>query len=221
MSPKMSPILISGWASDLDLWAQGRILSYGDLLPDPNGIWERYPELQEAAEIVAWSMGTLALLRNSARKPLGQVWHLVCPIADYCHPSTGWSTQAVELTKQGILADSRGTLLQFAALMGACEPELQDRWLARALRYSPQDLAVGLDYLKDKTATEFPEDLESVHLYFGEQDQVVPLAQEKLFPQAMPSTVVKGAGHWLGEFGHPQGVPLQWIFRDCGTRFPR
>jgi pimeloyl-ACP methyl ester carboxylesterase len=196
----MSPIFISGWASDIDLWVPGRTLSYGDLLPEPDGIWERFPELREAEEIVAWSMGTLALLRNAHRKPKGQVWRLVCPIADYCHKSTGWSKQAVELTKQGILADTRATLVQFAALMGPCEPELQERWLAKALKYSPQDLAVGLDYLKDKTVVEFPEDLENIHLYFGERDQVVPIAQMELFPGAMPRSVVKGAGHWLGEF---------------------
>ncbi|MDR2580224.1 MAG: hypothetical protein LBC85_04440 [Fibromonadaceae bacterium] len=197
-------VWISGWASDVSVWENEiyerfpghshRFIDYFDLLPEPDDFWDNNPRIGEAGLVVGWSMGTLALLRNLHKKPSEQKWLLICPVADFCVDGC-WSLAAVKAMKRGVLENTEQTLMAFSALMGETSKEKRERWLGNALKYSPKQLAQGLDYLMQKKA-ECNSAL-NVEFIFGEKDKVVPLAQKELFPSAR---VCENQGHWIDEF---------------------
>jgi pimeloyl-ACP methyl ester carboxylesterase len=201
---------VSGWASDVSVWEDEiyerfpnfshRFVDYFDLLPNPDDFWDRNPRVGEAGLVVGWSMGTLALLRNLSKKPEGQKWILLCPIADFCADGC-WQRSAVRATRQGILENTEQTLASFSNLMGEniSKPE-REKWVENAMRYSPKQLAMGLDYLMEErafvgaycnTPLQTP-----IRFIFGERDRIVPLAQKKLF-KGQSVKVCEGLGHWM------------------------
>ena len=198
---------VSGWASDISLWENRiyehfpnfshRFVDYFDLLPTPDelrGIWE-------AGLVVGWSMGTLALLRNLHKMQKGQKLVLICPIADFCAKGC-WQPSALRATKQGILQNTEQTLMSFSALMGNMEKEERQKWVENAMRYSPKQLADGLDYLMQNKA-DISGPLSNAKLIFGGQDKVVPLAQKELFSNFCHKesiVVCEDLGHWLLDF---------------------
>jgi len=192
---------VSGWASDISLWEDEiyerfpnfshRFVDYFDLLPEPN--------IGKAGLVVGWSMGTLVLMRNLHKISNEQKLILVCPIADFCAKGC-WSLSAVKATKQGILQNTEQTLMSFSALMGNVKKEERERWVQNAMRYSPKQLADGLDYLMKEKAN-VSELGSNIKLLFGEQDKVVPLAQKELFSSHKENIVVcENSGHWLMDF---------------------
>jgi len=198
---------VSGWASDISLWENRiyerfsnfshRFVDYFDLLQNPDelsGIWE-------AGLVVGWSMGTLAILRNLHKMQKEQKLILICPIADFCAKGC-WQPSALRATKQGILQNAEQTLMSFSALMGNIEKEERQKWVENAMRYSPKQLAVGLDYLMQKKA-DISALGSNVKLIFGGQDKVVPLAQKELFSDFCHKesiVVCEDLGHWLLDF---------------------
>lgn len=207
----MASILwISGWASDISQWESEicarfpghahAYLDYRHLLPDPDTLWQRHPELAQADHLIAWSQGTLALLRQIGHKPEHQRWTLLTPIADFCAPGIGWPRRTVQRMAKQIQSDPRTTLEQFSALMGPAAPATRAAWLDRALAYSPADLAQGLDYLADLQVP--PESITAldparIQCLWGSADQVVPPAQSQLFAPAIPARTLADLGHWL------------------------
>jgi len=200
---------VSGWASDISLWENSiydsfpnfshRFVDYFDLLPAPDEFWDNNRGIGEAGIIVGWSMGTLALLRNLHKIQKEQKLVLVCPIADFCAKDC-WPLSALRTTKQGILQNTEQTLMSFSALMGNMKKEEREKWVENAMRYSPKQLAEGLDYLMQKKAN-VSELGSNAKLIFGWQDKVVPLAQKELFSSNKESIVVcEDFGHWLLDY---------------------
>jgi len=196
---------VSGWASDISIWENRiyeqfpnfshRFVDYFDLLPNPDEL----RGIGEASVVVGWSMGTLALLRNLPKIRKEQKLILVCPIADFCAKGC-WQPSALRATKQGVLQNTEQTLMSFSALMGNMEKEDREKWVENAMRYSPNQLAEGLDYLMQKKA-----DISAIgsnaKLIFGGGDKVVPLAQKELFSSYKESIVVcEDFGHWLPDY---------------------
>ncbi|MDR0516921.1 MAG: hypothetical protein LBH25_07755 [Fibromonadaceae bacterium] len=201
---------VSGWASDISIWENKiyenfpnfshRFIDYFDLLPNPDDFWDNNPRVAEAGVVVGWSMGTLALLRNLSKKRIEQKWILLCPIADFCAEGC-WSLSALRATKQGVLENTEQTLMSFSAMMGDMPNEQREEWVKNAMRYSPKQLAEGLDYLAKKKAEFKGQNVANIELIFGEKDKVVPLAQKELFLELFPSGVsaktCEDTGHLL------------------------
>jgi len=197
---------VSGWASDFSVWENSlyeqfpnhshRFIDYFDLLPNPDDFWDNNPRVAGSGTVVGWSMGTLALLRNLHKKNPEQKWILLCPIANFCADGC-WSAAAVRATRQGILDNTEKTLMSFSALMGDMLKEDREKWVENALKYSPNQLAAGLDYLQTTTAK--PCEAQNVELVFGEKDKVVPIAQKELFSELFPEFPVRveNMGHFL------------------------
>jgi len=194
---------VSGWASDISIWEDEiyerfplshRFVDYWDLVSDcPDDFWDKNPRIAESQTIVGWSMATLALLRNLHKKPAEQKWVLICPIADFCGKGC-WKPSAVRAA----------TPASFAALMDDAPKEESEKWVENAMRYSPKQLAAGLDYLIEKKAdfAKIPSNGLNIELIFGKKDRVVPLAQKELFAPLLAQTGVKitvceNLGHWL------------------------
>jgi pimeloyl-ACP methyl ester carboxylesterase len=202
---------VSGWASDISLWENSiyerfpsfshRFVDYFDLLPNPDEFWDNNRRVGAAALVVGWSLGTLALLRNLHKMPVEQKLVLVCPIANFCAKGC-WQLSAVRATKQGILQNTEQTLMSFSALMGNMEKEEREKWVENAMRYSPNQLAIGLDYLMQKKA-DISGLASNAKLIFGEQDRVVPLVQKELFSSSFNKenvVVCENSGHWLPDY---------------------
>jgi hypothetical protein len=199
---------VSGWASDISVWEDSiyekfpsfshRFIDYYDLVfAEPDDIFSM--RIAEAGIVVGWSMGTLALLRNLQKKAQQQKWILLCPIADFCAEGC-WTASAVKATKQGILQNTEQTLLSFSELMGNIPREEREKWVENAMRYSPKQLAMGLDYMMQKKADISKPD-SNIKLIFGEQDRIVPLAQKQLFISAgWQVKVCERLQHWIGNF---------------------
>jgi len=169
-------------------------VDYFDLLPDPDEL----RGIGEASIVVGWSMGTLALLRNLQKINKEQKLILVCPIADFCAKGC-WQPSALRATKHGILQNTEQTLMSFSALMGHKEKADREKWVENAMRYSPKQLAEGLDYLTQKANVSALGS--NAKLIFGEQDKVVPLAQKELFSSHKEALVVcENLGHWLPDY---------------------
>ena len=192
----------SGWASDVSVWEDEiyerfpnfshRFVDYFDLIS--------YDEIIPKSGIaIGWSMGTLALLQNLDKKPLEQKWILVCPIADFCAEGC-WPLSAVRATRQGILQNTKQTLMSFSAMMGDVQKEEREKWVENAMRYSPKQLAQGLDYLMQKKVDLTLKETKNIELIFGEKDKIVPLAQKKLFPESISAKVCENLGHWLLDY---------------------
>jgi len=198
---------VSGWACDISVWKDKIrkqfpkyshcFVKYGDLISgdSPDDFWDKNPRVAKAGIVVGWSMGTLALLRNLHKKPKGQKWILVCPIADFCAPGC-WPRHSVKST----------TLTAFFALMCDVPEKERKACLENALRYSPEQLEAGLGYLMRKKAnfTELSESLD-IKLIFGGQDRVVPLAQKRAFApllkkKGLQVETFKNLGHWLPDY---------------------
>jgi len=194
---------VSGWASDISIWEDEiyerfplshRFVDYWDLVSGcPDDFWDKNPRIAESQTVVGWSMATLALLRNLHKKPAEQKWILICPIADFCGKGC-WKPSAVRAT----------TPANFSALMGDVPKEESEKWVENAMRYSPQQLAAGLDYLIEKKAdfTKISGNGLNIELIFGKEDRVVPLAQKELFAPLLAQTgvqitVCENLGHWL------------------------
>ena len=202
---------ISGWGSDISIWENEiyehfpnfshRFIDYFDLLPNPDDFWDSNPRLAEAGIVAGWSMGTLALLRNLSKKPKEQKWVLICPIADFC---ACWPSAAVRATKQGILKNTEQTLMSFFDLMGCVSKEEKEKWVASAMRYSPKQLAAGLDYLMQNKAFNSCSHLNfnNIELIFGKKDKVTPLAQKELFSSFSDKKIMvcENSGHWLPDY---------------------
>jgi hypothetical protein len=212
---------VSGWASDISAWESEiyeqfpnyshRFIDYFDFLPNPDDFWDKNPRIAEASAVVGWSMGPLALLRNLHKKPPEQKWFLLSPIADFC--AEGCSpAAAVRAMRQGILENTEKTLMSFSALMGDMQREDREKWVECALRYSPKQLAAGLDYLQTATAVgatprgcpavaqkDTKNNAQNIELIFGEKDQVAPIAQKELFSRLFPefSSRVEDTGHFF------------------------
>jgi len=212
---------VSGWASDISLWENSiyerfpnfshRFVDYFDLLPDPDelgGIWE-------SSIVVGWSMGTLVLLRNLHKIREEQKLILICPIADFCAKGC-WQLSALRATKQGILQNTEQTLMSFSALMGNMEKEEREKWVENAMRYSPKQLADGLDYLMQKKAN-ISVPCSNVKFIFGEQDKVVPLAQKELFSSFSKESIAvcEDLGHWLPDYLET----IFYITHQCSSIF--
>jgi hypothetical protein len=196
---------VSGWASDISIWEDEiyerfplshRFVDYWDLISDcPDNFWDKNPRIAESQTIVGWSMATLALLRNLHKKPAEQKWILICPIADFCGKGC-WKPAAVRAA----------TPASFSALMGNTPKEEKEKWVENAMRYSPQQLAAGLDYLIEKKVdfTGIPSKGSNIKLLFGKEDRIVPLAQKELFAPLLATgaqiTVCESLGHWLLDY---------------------
>ena len=197
---------VSGWASDISIWEDEiyehfpfshRFVDYWDLISDcPDNFWDNNPRIAESQTIVGWSMATLALLRNLHKKPAEQKWILICPIADFCGNGC-WQPTTIRAT----------TPTGFSALMGKIPKEERAKWVENAMRYSPKQLAAGLDYLIEKKVdfTEIPSNGLNIKLVFGKEDRIVPLAQKELFTPLLVQldvqiTVCENLGHWLMDY---------------------
>jgi len=202
---------VSGWASDISLWESSiyerfpnfshRFVDYFDLLPAPDEFWDNNRGIGEAGLVVGWSLGTLALLRNLHRIQKEQKLVLVCPIANFCAEGC-WQLSALRATKRGILQNTEQTLMSFSALMvGNMKKEEREKWVENAMRYSPKQLAVGLDYLMQKKA-DVSVSRSNTKLIFGGQDKVVPLAQKDLFSSFHKESIAvcENLGHWLPDY---------------------
>jgi len=200
---------VSGWASDISIWEDEiyehfpnfshRFVDYLDLLSSEDIVLK-------SEIIVGWSMGTLALMRNLDQKPKEQRWILVCPIADFCAPGC-WSRAAVKALRLGIkvtrdylprVAANATSLTSFSVLFGDSVPkEKKEQWLENAMRYSPEQLVAGLDYLMQKKADLSAANVNELEFLFGAQDKIVPLAQKELFPSGK---ICENLGHWLPDY---------------------
>lgn len=200
-------VWVSGWASDISLWRptiQERFsgythtfIDYEHLLPDPELALRQHTELAQARYVIAWSLGTLALWRSIAIPQGSAQWTLITPFAHFCAPHIGWPQRTVQRMARQILQNPQATLESFAQLMGPAPAETQQRWLQRALRYSPQQLAFGLEYLAQQKATPSPSD--SVHCLWGSADLVAPSAHQQQL-HGFPNRIVSGAGHWICDY---------------------
>jgi len=184
---------ISGWASDISIWED----EIYERFPDYKHCFLGYSDLTSSSEfvvpkseiVVGWSMGTLVLLRNLHKKQKEQKWILVCPIADFCTAGC-WPQAAVQATTPKI----------FSALMGKIPENEKEKWLENAMRYSAEQLALGLNYLAQKKA-DLSVPCQNVELLFGKQDRVVPLAQKELFlATGWRIHVFENLGHWLPDY---------------------
>ncbi len=185
---------ISGWASDISIWEDEicerfpgyshRFVGYSDLISSEEFV------VPKSEIVVGWSMGTLVLLRNLHKKPKEQKWILVCPIADFCAAGC-WPHKAVSATTPKI----------FSALMGKISEIEKEKWLENAMRYSPKQLALGLDYLAQNKA-DLTMPCQNVELLFGKQDKIVPLAQKELFlsGSGWRIHIFENLGHWLPDY---------------------
>ncbi|MDR1812435.1 MAG: hypothetical protein LBQ87_06395 [Candidatus Fibromonas sp.] len=191
---------VSGWASDISIWEDEiykrfpdfshRFVDYWDLISADS---DEIPGIGRAGIVVGWSMGTLALLRNLSQKPKEQRWILVCPIADFC---ACWPRAAVRAT----------TPKSFSDLMDDVPKEEREKWLENAMRYSPEQLTAGLNYLIQKKADLSAANINELEFLFGAKDKIVPLAQKELFPSGK---VYENLGHWLPDyFGEIYGMVL-------------
>jgi len=204
---------IAGWASDITPWqneiaqryptAEHLFLNYADLLPNPDTLWERNPALAQVDHIVAWSMGTLALLRSCPARPATQRWTLIAPIASFCAPGIGWRHRVVELTARQLQVDPATCLANFAIRMGTISDTTRQTWEHCALRHPPEALVQGLMYLANQNAN-----IEQITTLLtprntlcirGTNDTVVLPNQQQLFPSKVPYRLLNNAGHWLGD----------------------
>ncbi|MDR2732920.1 MAG: alpha/beta hydrolase [Fibromonadaceae bacterium] len=198
---------VSGWASDISIWEDciyERFPNFSHRFVDYYDLIDGDLKLPESEFIIGWSMGTLALLKKLPEKAKEQKWILVCPIADFCAEGC-WQPSALRATKRGILENTEQTLMSFSALMGNVPNEEREKWVENAMRYSPKQLAIGLDYLLE---ARFIAPLNSntidsnIKFIFGEKDKIVPLAQKELFSSVANEqiTVYENLGHWLPDY---------------------
>ena len=170
---------VSGWASDISIWEaeiyerfpnySHRFIDYFDLVEAD------FYVMPESEIVVGWSLGTLALLKNLDKKIKEQKWILVCPIVDFC---ACWRPAVVRAT----------TLESFSKLLG--DVDGKDKWMESALRYSPEQLNAGLEFL---VKTQVNVDGANIHAFFGSHDQIIPLQQ-------CEGTVCENLGHWLPDY---------------------
>ncbi len=197
---------ISGWASDISIWEDEirerfpdythRFVGYSDLISSEEFV------VPKSEIVIGWSMGTLALLRNLHKKPKEQKWILVCPIADFCAAGC-WPRVVMKIATncwpQAVVRAMTPKI--FSALMGKIPKIEKEKWLENAMRYSPKQLALGLDYLVQKKA-DLTVPCQNVSLLFGKRDKIVPLAQKNLF---LPGAgwqihIFENLGHWLPDY---------------------
>ncbi|MCL2283349.1 MAG: hypothetical protein FWC26_08540 [Fibromonadales bacterium] len=179
---------VSGWASDISIWEDEiyerfpdyshRFIDYFELVESDFNV------MPESEIVVGWSLGTLALLNNLDRKAEEQKWILVCPITDFC---ACWRPAEVMAT----------TLESFAALLG--DVDGKDKWMENAMRYSPEQLRAGLEFLVKTHVSVETDNYPSlqcdatIHAFFGAQDKIVPIKQ-------CEGTVCENLGHWLPDY---------------------
>jgi len=174
---------VSGWASDISIWEDEiyehfpnyshRFIDYYNLVSADFDI------VPESEIVVGWSLGTLALLNNLSKKIKEQKWILVCPITNFC---AHWPPAVVRAT----------TPKSFCTMLGDVPKEEKEKWLENAMRYSPEQLRAGLDFLIETKIAQNVEPDNYLSLHFGTEDKIVPAGTH--------GTVYDGLGHWLPDY---------------------
>ena|GEM_PF-2095153 len=181
---------VSGWASDISIWENEiyeRFPSYSHRFIDYYDLVRADFDINPESEIVVgWSLGTLALLKNLSKKIEEQKWILVCPITDFC---ACWRPAVIRAT----------TLESFAALLG--DVEGKEKWQENALRYSPEQLNAGLEFLV-KTKIDLNDSLQNITFISGTKDKIIPQPQCK-------GMICENLGHWLPDYILFSIFPLQ------------
>lgn len=208
-------VWLSGWASDLSIWeddlsevksnAGHQFVSFPEVIKNSDDLYQSIPELAKADCVVAWSLGTLALMRSAKKRPKGQRWILLAPIVDFCNEASGWPVKNVMLMAKQITKIPRSTLENFVELMGPCDDEIRENWMETALQMNSETLAFGLEYLKNNKIEEPLEDRGPTEIYFGREDQVVTPEMVKLAVPFLPFAQI----HERPKSGHfPQTLIL-------------
>ncbi|MCL2259938.1 MAG: hypothetical protein FWC15_01130 [Fibromonadales bacterium] len=177
---------VSGWASDISIWETEiyeRFPSYSHRFIDYFDLVEAdFFVMPESEIVVGWSLGTLALLKNLDKKVKEQKWILVCPIIDFC---ACWRPAVVRAT----------TLESFGKLLG--DVDGKDKWMESALRYSPEQLNAGLEFLVQTHVNletdNYLQDDANIHAFFGTHDKIIPLQQ-------CEGIACENLGHWLPDY---------------------
>lgn len=201
---------LSGWASDLNIWeddlsevetaAAHEFIPYSKIMENPDHLYQSIPGLAKAETVVAWSLGTLALMRSAAKRPQGQRWILLAPIVDFCNEASGWNSKNVMLMIKQVVKIPRSTLENFMELMGPCDEEIQEAWMNTALQMNLEKLALGLEYLKDNRVETPLADGGPTEIHFGREDQVVTPEMVKLAQAMLPFATINErpkSGHWV------------------------
>ncbi len=201
---------LSGWASDLSIWedelseaeaaANHEFISFSKIIENPDNLYQSIPGLAKADTVVAWSLGTLALMRSASKRPQGQRWILLAPVVDFCNETSGWNSKNMMLMAKQVVKIPRSTLENFMELMGPCDEEIQKAWLNTALQMNLEKLALGLEYLKDKRVETPLADMGPTEIHFGREDQVVTPEMVKLTEAVLPFAVINErpkSGHWV------------------------
>jgi len=195
---------IAGWASDLSPWEKDLVhkwpgehsfVDFADLFSEN---WTKLPQIQSADCLVAWSLGSLWLLRHTEALPQNIPWYLHSPFLHFCDPTHGWSHRVLQRMEKQLQSQRNIVLTSFADSLGFTKPSDRELWIENIHKYSTEQLQQGLNWLQTHkvSAQQLPA---GSCIIYGDHDLIVKPALTQIAAQAFPSASVQThqGGHWL------------------------
>ena len=180
-------LFLPGWGATAEVWAP--FAAPSDRLDG---------EIEEGADVIAWSLGAMRALEAATETELGSLT-LVGATGQFVRRDgypCGWPKRTLVRMRERLAVDAGAVLDEFLALALAPGEELA------ALFPREQDLAVlerGLAYLGDFSMLARASDIHCpVRLLHGGRDRICPPAAAQLLAEALPQaelTVWPEAGH--------------------------
>lgn len=199
---------LSDWAADLSLWeddltsvassATHVFIPYGELATHLDDVYA-IDGLSEADVVVAWGMGALLLMAQSAKRPKGQKWKLLSPYADFCDEESEWTDVNLKFMARQVLTNVNPSLNAYAESFADDFGDWQDDWMDSAKKVSPQALSDGLNYLATHKIENPLENMGETEILYGRQNTAVPPSQTLKLKDFLPFASFRErpkAGHW-------------------------
>ncbi|MCQ2062671.1 MAG: alpha/beta hydrolase [Fibrobacter sp.] len=201
-------IWLPDWASDLALWeddltdvepsADHVFVPFSTMVEKSSDAY-KIPGMSSAKTVVGWGMGALVLLKNVAKRPVGQKWILLSPFADFCDDESVWNEQNLVFMSRQIRTTVAPGVKAFAEQIAEDFGDWQDDWEKAALKMNPQVLSDGINYLVQNKVDSVVENSDDIQVVYGRMDQAVPPAQTLKLKDYLPKASFKErpkAGHW-------------------------
>jgi pimeloyl-[acyl-carrier protein] methyl ester esterase len=221
MTQPLSTCFIGGWGSTEEVW-RGALAQYQSLAPVPlpeplflrwldclqdwPGVLKAISAMPGSSLLVGWSLGSLLSLRAALELP-GKIAAMVLVSATPCMcagPDRGGIDPRILAAMRVRFARNPGPVLNEFACQCA-RPDGDDRtrdgYLLQAGRFSPAELALGLQALAELDVRErLGEFKMPCTLLHGEGDRIVPLPNARLLATQISGAelrILEGRGHAL------------------------
>jgi pimeloyl-ACP methyl ester carboxylesterase len=154
------------------------------LAREPNQLASTLNALPEKSVVMAWSLGSLLLLRHLqvTGKVLPFPVLLLSPIARLTGPGAPWPYRMVTRMRRHLIEDKETVLQDFWNLMASKTTvvDLADSWLQAAKTISLQDLDAGLAALQDLQVDtpSLPQQGKGLWILGGAADAIIPFEMD-------------------------------------------